>query len=170
MYTTTVTRYEEKKEADRTLENDVEPLPVPRERTPASQPIIWRNVIGIIVLHFLAVYGFVSGYRDAKFWTWIWSEYTSWLRQLPLSPTFPNFLRLAATFILTRSEFQSNRLLTYQIFELAGKSIFILFSLPTSSFLSNLAGSRFNPSPFLDTTSLRETLFTFALRRVRASP
>ncbi|KAK1127953.1 hypothetical protein K0M31_003446 [Melipona bicolor] len=73
MYTTTVTRYEEKKEADRTLEKDVEPLPVPRERTPASQPIIWQNVIGIIVLHFLAVYGFVSGYRDAKFWTWIWT-------------------------------------------------------------------------------------------------
>ncbi|KAF3428451.1 hypothetical protein E2986_08871 [Frieseomelitta varia] len=73
MYTTTVTQYEEKKEADRTLEKDVEPLPVPRERTPASQPIIWRNVIGIIVLHFLAVYGFVSGYRDAKFWTWIWN-------------------------------------------------------------------------------------------------
>lgn len=127
MYTTTVTRYEEKKEA----EKDVEPFPVPRERIPASQPIIWRNVIGIIVLHFLAVYGFVTGYRDAKFWTWIWSEYTSRLRELSLSPTLLNFLRLAAAFILTRSEFQSNRLLTYQIFELAGKSIFILFSLPT---------------------------------------
>lgn len=86
MYTTTVTQYEEKKEeAGRTLEKDVEPLPVPRERTPASQPIIWQNVIGIIVLHFLAVYGFVSGYRDAKFWTWIWSEYISVLLSPPRS-------------------------------------------------------------------------------------
>lgn len=84
MYTTTVTRYEEKKEA----EKDVEPLPVPRERIPASQPIIWRNVIGIIVLHFLAVYGFVTGYRDAMFWTWIWSEYTSQLQELALSLSY----------------------------------------------------------------------------------
>lgn len=58
------------------MEKDVEPLPLP-VRTSASQRIIWRNVIGIIVLHFLAVYGFVSGYRDAKLWTWIWSKYIS---------------------------------------------------------------------------------------------
>lgn len=76
MCTTTVTWYEEKKEANQTMEKDVEPLPLP-VRTSASQRIIWRNVIGIIVLHFLAVYGFVSGYRDAKLWTWIWSKYIS---------------------------------------------------------------------------------------------
>lgn len=77
MYTTTVTTQQEEKKGDsRTVEEDVEPVPLARERTPARLRIIWRNVIGIIVLHFLAVYGFVNGYRDAKLWTWIWSKYT----------------------------------------------------------------------------------------------
>lgn len=78
MYTTTVTtrHSEEKKEENRTVEEDVEPVPLAGKRSPARLRIIWRNVIGIIVLHFLAVYGFVNGYRDAKLWTWIWSEYT----------------------------------------------------------------------------------------------
>lgn len=58
------------------MEEDVEPVPLAGKRSPARLRIIWRNVIGIIVLHFLAVYGFVNGYRDAKLWTWIWSEYT----------------------------------------------------------------------------------------------
>lgn len=78
MYTTTVTtRHEEKKKNDnhRKMEEDVEPVPLAGKRTPARLRIIWRNVIGIIVLHFLAVYGFVNGYRDAKLWTWIWSKY-----------------------------------------------------------------------------------------------
>lgn len=78
MYTTTVTtRHEEKKKDDnhRKMEEDVEPVPLAGKRTPARLRIIWRNVIGIIVLHFLAVYGFVNGYRDAKLWTWIWSKY-----------------------------------------------------------------------------------------------
>lgn len=78
MYTTTVTtrqsEEEKKKDDNRTVEEDVEPVPL-GERTPARLRIIWRNVIGIIVLHFLAVYGFVNGYRDAKLWTWIWSKY-----------------------------------------------------------------------------------------------
>ncbi|XP_034186891.2 acyl-CoA Delta-9 desaturase isoform X2 [Osmia lignaria lignaria] len=73
MYSSTVTQYEEKKEVNGKVEVDVEPLALPAEESSASQPIIWRNVIGIIVLHFLPVYGFVNGYRDAKFWTWIWS-------------------------------------------------------------------------------------------------
>ncbi|XP_028521409.1 acyl-CoA Delta-9 desaturase-like [Apis cerana] len=76
MYTTTVTtrqsEEEKKKDDNRTVEEDVEPVPL-GERTPARLRIIWRNVIGIIVLHFLAVYGFVNGYRDAKLWTWIWN-------------------------------------------------------------------------------------------------
>ncbi|CAK9815809.1 (11Z)-hexadec-11-enoyl-CoA conjugase [Anthophora quadrimaculata] len=74
MYSSTVTQCEEeKKDASQRVEEDVEPLPLARKRAPTSQPIIWRNVIGIIVLHFLAIYGFVSGYRDAKLWTWIWN-------------------------------------------------------------------------------------------------
>lgn len=75
MYTTTVTtrHSEEKKEENRTVEEDVEPVPLAGKRSPARLRIIWRNVIGIIVLHFLAVYGFVNGYRDAKLWTWIWN-------------------------------------------------------------------------------------------------
>ncbi|XP_076394858.1 acyl-CoA Delta-9 desaturase [Megachile rotundata] len=73
MYSSTVTQYEEKKNDNGKVEEDAEPLPLPTEKIPARQPIIWENVIGIIVLHFLAVYGFMNGYRDAKFWTWIWN-------------------------------------------------------------------------------------------------
>ncbi|KOC64068.1 Stearoyl-CoA desaturase 5 [Habropoda laboriosa] len=73
---TVVTRCEEEKKKDgseRTEEKDVEPFPLAGKRAPTSQPIIWRNVIGIIVLHFLAIYGFASGYRDAKLWSWVWN-------------------------------------------------------------------------------------------------
>ncbi|XP_076753751.1 acyl-CoA Delta-9 desaturase [Xylocopa sonorina] len=73
MYSSTMTRYVEKKDASQTAEDGGEPPRVLTERIPARQPIIWRNVIGIIVLHFLPVYGFVNGYRDAKLWTWIWT-------------------------------------------------------------------------------------------------
>nr|XP_033335355.1 (11Z)-hexadec-11-enoyl-CoA conjugase-like [Megalopta genalis] len=73
MYCSTVTQYEEKKKVDRSVDEDVEPFPVAREQTRVSQPIIWLNVIGIVVLHILPVYGFVTHYRDAKFWTWIWT-------------------------------------------------------------------------------------------------
>ncbi|XP_017753411.1 PREDICTED: stearoyl-CoA desaturase 5-like [Eufriesea mexicana] len=72
MYTSTETRHEDEN-ASQAMEKDAEPFPLSAERTPAGQQIIWRNVIGIIVLHFLPVYGFVSGYRDAKLWTWIWT-------------------------------------------------------------------------------------------------
>lgn len=74
MYSSTVTQFEEKREARENTEEDVEPIQIRKEQTEAKQPIIWRNVIGIVALHFLAIYGFVSGYRDAKFWTWIWCE------------------------------------------------------------------------------------------------
>ncbi|XP_076248274.1 acyl-CoA Delta-9 desaturase [Calliopsis andreniformis] len=72
MYSSTITQYEEKKPPQST-EQDVEPTPIPKEQTLARQPIIWRNVIGITVLHFLAIYGLVTRYQDAKFWTWIWN-------------------------------------------------------------------------------------------------
>ncbi|XP_076686921.1 acyl-CoA Delta-9 desaturase isoform X2 [Andrena cerasifolii] len=73
MYSSTVTQFEDKREASENTEEDVEPIQIRKEQIQAKQPIIWRNVIGIAVLHFLAIHGFASGYRDAKFWTWIWS-------------------------------------------------------------------------------------------------
>lgn len=128
------TRHEDEN-ASQAMEQDAEPFPLSAERTPARQQIIWRNVIGIIVLHFLAVYGFVSGYRDAKLWTWIWSKYISW----PVStssrkfPFFPHPVSLDPLPASIRSEFQINRLSTFQIF-VSYQSIFI-FSIPSFSFL-----------------------------------
>ncbi|XP_015432262.1 PREDICTED: stearoyl-CoA desaturase 5-like [Dufourea novaeangliae] len=72
MYSSTVTQYEEEKKVTQEVEKDVEPFPVARSRVPASQPIIWLNVIVIILLHFLAVHSFVTGYRDGNVWTWFW--------------------------------------------------------------------------------------------------
>lgn len=103
MYTTTVTtrqsEEEKKKDDNRTVEEDVEPVPL-GERSPARLRIIWRNVIGIIVLHFLAVYGFVNGYRDAKLWTWIWSKYN-------LVSRFTYFFFLLSNFSFYRIDLSS---------------------------------------------------------------
>ncbi|XP_043249763.1 acyl-CoA Delta-9 desaturase-like [Colletes gigas] len=72
MYISTVTEYEEKKDSQ-SAEEDAEPCQLPKGQTLERQPIIWQNVIGIALLHFLAIYGFATGYRDGKFWTWIWT-------------------------------------------------------------------------------------------------
>ncbi|XP_050446405.1 acyl-CoA Delta-9 desaturase-like [Cataglyphis hispanica] len=44
---------------------------LPKENIPAEQPLIWRNVIGIPILHIISIYLFVTRYHEAKFWTWI---------------------------------------------------------------------------------------------------
>nr|XP_031825342.1 stearoyl-CoA desaturase 5-like [Nomia melanderi] len=73
MYCSTLTQYEEQKKPDQNLEKDVVPLPIGREQTRVSQPIIWRNVIAIAVLHFLAVYSFVTRYSEGTLWIWIFT-------------------------------------------------------------------------------------------------
>ncbi|XP_054002310.1 acyl-CoA Delta-9 desaturase-like isoform X2 [Hylaeus anthracinus] len=72
MYSSTVTEYEEKKNDDRHVEEIVESFKLSKGRALTETPIIWENVIGMAALHALAIYGFVQGYRDAKFWTWMW--------------------------------------------------------------------------------------------------
>ena len=48
----------------------------------AEQPLIWRNIIGIAILHILAVYSLITSYKEAKFWTWIFSECQSTFAQI----------------------------------------------------------------------------------------
>ena len=76
MYTSTVTQFEEPPKKDLPVEEkDSEPEALPNEE--GEQPLIWRNIIGIGILHVLAVYAFITSYQNAKFWTWIFSEYNS---------------------------------------------------------------------------------------------
>ena len=39
------------------------------------QPLLWKNIIGIAILHFLAFYAFATSYHEAKLWTWIFSKF-----------------------------------------------------------------------------------------------
>ncbi|KAF7990996.1 hypothetical protein HCN44_000801 [Aphidius gifuensis] len=72
MYSSTITQFEEPVRKIPLDEIASEPIPLPKE-TSENQPLIWRNVIGIAVLHLIAINGFINGYRDAKLWTWIFS-------------------------------------------------------------------------------------------------
>ncbi|KYN02790.1 Acyl-CoA Delta(11) desaturase [Cyphomyrmex costatus] len=77
MYSSTITKYENNK--NRML---VQPgtengrdlnLNQPPKHMPAEQPLIWRNIMVIVILHIVAIYLFITRYREAKFWTWMWS-------------------------------------------------------------------------------------------------
>ncbi|XP_011630342.1 (11Z)-hexadec-11-enoyl-CoA conjugase-like [Pogonomyrmex barbatus] len=78
MYSSTITEYEDNKNrksvqpGTKNGRNSILDQP-PKEHIPAVQPLIWRNVIGIAVLHFVAIYLFVTRYHKATLWTWIWS-------------------------------------------------------------------------------------------------
>jgi len=79
MYSSTITEYEDNKSRKLTLgaengKNSILDQP-PKENIPAVQPLIWRNVIGIPVLHVIAIYLFVTRYNEAKFWTWIFGTF-----------------------------------------------------------------------------------------------
>lgn len=105
MYSSTVTEYEEKKTDSRNVEEnpevDVEPLPVSMGQTPVKRQIIWLNVFGLGIIHFLAIYSLARYYQDAKFWTWIWSKYTSNVICIPIRIIlhFCNFLFTFLVFI-----------------------------------------------------------------------
>ncbi|XP_025266114.1 (11Z)-hexadec-11-enoyl-CoA conjugase [Camponotus floridanus] len=77
MYNSTITEYEGNKSRKLTLrtengKNSILDQP-PKENIPAVQPLIWRNIIAIPVLHIITIYLFVTRYNEAKFWTWIFT-------------------------------------------------------------------------------------------------
>ncbi|KYN14964.1 Acyl-CoA Delta(11) desaturase [Trachymyrmex cornetzi] len=73
----TITKYEDNKNqmlVQSGTENGRDSnLNQPPKHMPAEQPLIWRNIIVIVVLHIVAIYLFATRYREAKFWTWMWS-------------------------------------------------------------------------------------------------
>ncbi|XP_014486343.1 PREDICTED: acyl-CoA Delta(11) desaturase-like [Dinoponera quadriceps] len=73
MYSSTITEYEDGKDRKSAqTANDTILHQPPKEHIPAKQPLIWRNIIGIAVLHVASLYMFAKYYQDAKFWTWIY--------------------------------------------------------------------------------------------------
>ncbi|XP_008555201.1 acyl-CoA Delta-9 desaturase-like [Microplitis demolitor] len=72
MYTSTVTQFEEPPKKKPVNEITVEPISAVDE-PPAEQPLIWRNIIGILILHIFAFYSFATKCHEAKLWTWIFS-------------------------------------------------------------------------------------------------
>lgn len=79
MYSSTITKYEDNKNqmlVQPGTENGRDSnLNQPPKHMPAKQPLIWRNIIVIIVLHIVAIYLFATRYHEAKFWTWMWCTY-----------------------------------------------------------------------------------------------
>jgi len=79
MYSSTITKYEGNKNqmlVQPGTENGRDSnLNQPPKHMPAEQPLIWRNIIVIVVLHIVAIYLFATRYREAKFWTWMWCTY-----------------------------------------------------------------------------------------------
>ncbi|KAL7302848.1 hypothetical protein TKK_0004080 [Trichogramma kaykai] len=66
---------EAKEKPATTTECDSEPTPLPCNEE-GTQPIIWRNVIGIALLHILTIRAFITGYDQATLATWIFTS--SW--------------------------------------------------------------------------------------------
>lgn len=82
MFTRTVTQQFEETFEEKPVEKEkstfrseeiADPVPELPEK-PVHQQIIWRNVIGIGLLHLIAIRGFVTGYNLATVWTWVFSE------------------------------------------------------------------------------------------------
>ncbi|KAL0116181.1 hypothetical protein PUN28_011203 [Cardiocondyla obscurior] len=76
MYSSTITEHEDnknRKSAQETENGRNSILNQPAMHMPAEQPLIWRNIIVIAILHVTAIYLFATRYREAKFWTWMWS-------------------------------------------------------------------------------------------------
>ncbi|KAJ8674813.1 hypothetical protein QAD02_010599, partial [Eretmocerus hayati] len=72
MCTTTITQQYEEIPKTIVEEEVSEPTQVPGEGK-AEQPLIWRNIIGIAVLHLIAFHSLFFRSGEAKFWTWIFS-------------------------------------------------------------------------------------------------
>lgn len=79
MYSSSITKYEDNEDQkllplETENKNSILDQP-PKEHIPAVQPLIWRNIIGIAVLHILALYLFITRFYKIKFWTWIFGTY-----------------------------------------------------------------------------------------------
>ncbi|XP_063977669.1 acyl-CoA Delta-9 desaturase-like [Diachasmimorpha longicaudata] len=72
MHTATMWEFEEPKPDKEPKEIASEPTPLP-SLAHVKQPLIWRNIIGIAVLHILAVYLLATNWSIATMWTWIFS-------------------------------------------------------------------------------------------------
>ncbi|KAG8036842.1 hypothetical protein G9C98_004164, partial [Cotesia typhae] len=71
-YTSTVTQFKEPPKKRPVNEITVETLSAVDEPA-AEQPLIWRNIIGIFLLHAFAIYSLATRYHEAKWQTWIFS-------------------------------------------------------------------------------------------------
>ncbi|XP_012225574.1 acyl-CoA Delta(11) desaturase-like isoform X2 [Linepithema humile] len=74
MYSSTITEYEDNKDK-KSLETKNEKESIfdqpPKEHIPAVQPLIWRNIIGLAILHVLAIYLFITRIFKVSIWTWV---------------------------------------------------------------------------------------------------
>ena len=80
MRSSTITEYEDNKSRKLTqseIEDDNNSIldQPPKEHIPAVQPLIWRNVIGIPILHVIAIYMFITQVRNVTLPTWIFGMY-----------------------------------------------------------------------------------------------
>lgn len=74
MYSSTITEYEDKEDNRKLVQPVTENstmLNPPPDHIPALQPLIWRNIISIAVLHVAGLYLFITLVNKVKFWTWI---------------------------------------------------------------------------------------------------
>ena len=69
MYSRTVTQYEELPK--KVEETSAEPTSIPKEEK-IEQSVIWLKVIGIGILHVIALYGVI--FRSYEALTWIYRE------------------------------------------------------------------------------------------------
>ncbi|XP_032664484.1 acyl-CoA desaturase 2-like [Odontomachus brunneus] len=82
MYSSTITEYEDnkgQKSVQPEMENGTDSIlrqKLPKEHIPAEQPLIWRNIIVLAIVHVMGVYLFITQYRNVKFWTWIFGVTT----------------------------------------------------------------------------------------------
>ena len=72
MYSSTITQFEEPPKKKPTEEAS-EPTPLPC-REEGEQPLIWRNIIALAILHGVAIYNVVFYAHLATLGTWIFSK------------------------------------------------------------------------------------------------
>ncbi|XP_043473146.1 acyl-CoA Delta(11) desaturase-like [Leptopilina heterotoma] len=74
MTTTTITQYELQTVKEKKENSDIAVEDTPQLKShDAQQPLIWRNIIGIAILHIFGVYAFATSCTQAKLGTWIFS-------------------------------------------------------------------------------------------------
>lgn len=92
MYSSTITQFEDPPKKDIKglkdfKEYDSEPSILPCDEE-GEQPLIWRNIIALAILHILAVYSFVTSYDQAKLGTYIFGEFHGFFACFVIYQTF----------------------------------------------------------------------------------